>query len=657
MEHALTIVPYGENLGGKTLSSQQVVDCLQRLEQSLDGQRLTWKDVGLLYVANAKWAESHDRQNHNDQSLLNALNRFCAEREWFPSLIGATAFASFFRSPVASDSDITDGILFVAVCSAAFDKIPVVYEISESVDERPFIGRRLLAGAISAFRDKASLAGVDMKDIDVTGTTIGILLTTGSGHIEKSQRVDFRECYAIGQELLEAAEEVSATIVGGCASNRGPETLQTLYFSIVENGRTQYRSTYSHAGVFAFLPYGRARLELAHPYRRDENVDKLEIEFNTKDQYQEGRSFYVERIDGRDVIDFLAEHWPYNKEQLLKLAVDGIPIPAEPDAHMVTIASSLSKRDKRIWPNIPVWLEDVEGTLLMRMVRAEDDDANYYLMRLQNSGLRENARDLMSTFTNTFRPEDNLLAFLCESRKYVLNKAKSNAEATEMITKAPAESCVLGVYVNGEYSTGLPRSIGYHNYSQIGAIIPRRPLDDVSDGFRRNADLDALELFGCHASPDKYTVYAMMRELQVHLHGTTTWIDEKEIGAGQNLSAVIKSVVGRSRQLVIAFLTPTSVGRQWVKQEVKWALDQETAQARTILLPVVIDETRQDVLETIKTDWEPALYKAITDRFFIQVNDFTEAEMKLKAQQLAAGIRKIITPPSGGPMHDPFASL
>ena len=498
-----------------------------------------------------------------------------------------------------------------------------------------------------------------MDATDVTASSTGILLTTGSGHIRAEQAVDFKECYAIGQELLDAAEDCDAHIIGGCASNRSEPQLQTLYYSEIDGRSLHYRSTYNHAAVFCFLPYARARIELDHPYERDEDVDQLDIEFNDHDRYEPGRSFYVEQVNGEPAIDFLERHWPYSRDELEVLARDRKAIPAEPEAHLVTVASSLSRRDKRIWPNIPVWLEQVDGRLMMRLVRAEDDDANYYLMRLREGALRENARDLMATVRNNYRDDAAVLAFLCESRKYVLNRAGSNAEATEMLNSGPPDGCVVGVYVNGEYSTGMRKSIGYHNYSQIGAVVARRPRADLPPGYAQDQLLSSLELFACHASRDKHTVHAFMSAAQSHLRGTTIWMDEKKLKVGDALKDEIRAVVGRGTQLVVLFLSDRSVNKKWVRRELSWALKQEKKQGRTIVLPVVIDDRGDEVVKAMRAKWDPKLAGAIEERLFIKLNDFTEEETLVKARKLADDIRERIDPPADPARapEDPFRNL
>ncbi len=652
----LRLVPYGEDLPGDVLRIEQVTDLLDKLVLALEQEGLKWDDVGLLLLANSKSASSHPLQNESDQSIRDALTAFCDSRKWHPSLIGSSVLSSFFHAKTGYRADISDGLLITAVISGAFDRIPVVHEINRELDERPLVGRRVLEKGIAAFKSKASQVGVDLSEDDITTTSTGVLLTTGSGHIRAEQAVNFKECYAIGQELLEAAEEHDAYIVGGCATNRSEEQLQLLYYSETVGPRLFYKSTYNHAAVFAFLPYARARLQLAHPYERDEDVGKLDITFHPLDEYEEGRSFYVEEINGQSAFDFLANYWPYTPEQLNEIVERRLAIPREPDAHWVTIASSLSKRDKQIWPNIPVWLEVIDGRVMMRMVRAEDDDANYYLMRLKHEALRENARDLMATLRASPGEDVSMLTFLCESRKYVLNQMKSNAEAKEMINTAPPESCIVGLYLNGEYSTGVRKSIGYHNYSQIGALMARRPIADLHPDYLKSRL--TVELFPCHANANKHTVKFFLDAVRGHL-GTKVWLDEHELIVGDVLAEKLQPVVGRGGQFVVPFISDLSVDSEWVRDELRWAFEQEEIQKRTIVLPVVVDERGDHVIGMLRERWPDDLVSKLTERVYLQLNDYSDDETALKAKQMADDIirRLALGSDSGSDAPNPFRHL
>lgn len=659
MDSILRIVPHGENVPGQQIKTPQVIRVLQRLLAAVELHNLGWKDVSLLLLVNSKSATSQSVQQESDQSIKDGIDQFCGEMGWRPSLIGCSVFSSFYRSIADFDADISDGLLFVAIASSVFDRIPVVHEVNLEYDERRFAGQRVLGMAIRAFQGKASEMGVDLDSSAVTDSSTGVLFTTGSGHIEAKQIIDFKECYAVGQELLRSADDVGAQLVGGCATNRTQPQLQCLYYSEQVGTRINYRYTYNHAAVLALLPYSRARLQLHHPYKRVEGVKKLDLSFHPRDQYEQGRYFYVRKINGRPPVEFLADYWHFTINDLNRMVVERTAIPAEPDAHWVTIASSVSRRDDRIWPNVPIWLEEVDGEVMMRLVRAEDEDANYYLMELRPESLRENARDLMASLHSNFGEDVSMLTFICESRKYVLNRIGSNAEAQEIISSSPTRGSVVGIYLNGEYSTGATKSIGYHNYSQIGALLPRRSTRDLPVLFGDAKMTAGLELFACHASRDKSTVREFMDAVQSRLHGSTVWLDERELRIGEVLKDRVRAAIGRSNQLFVPFISDRSIESDWVQQELRWAIQQEMAQNRSMVLPVVLDDRGDEVMAKLRMIWEDDLVDFIDNRLQLRVVEFTEEEVVSKARKLADHItsRMASSPTTAPAASDPFVTL
>src|SRR4029077_9628972 len=264
--------------------------------------------------------------------------------------------------------------------------------------------------------------------------------TSGSGHIE-AEDVDFKECYAVGQELKDAAREIKAQLFGGCATNKTPKQRQALYYCEEARGRIVYKCTYSHAGMVAFLPHQRAIEHIEHPYKRA-SAAKLDIEFHPREQYGEDRYFYVRRINGKPPIEFLEQFWEYTMDELKAMAKNHTAIPDLPQAHLVTIASGAHQFDETIWPNVPTCLdveedENVNVEILLRLVRAEIDGSNYYLMELNQADLARNADELAAAVKRT-SDSTAVLAFLCESRKYVLEYYETNAEAETMVAAAQA---------------------------------------------------------------------------------------------------------------------------------------------------------------------------------------------------------------------------
>lgn len=643
MDSVLQVVPYGENVASGVTQSRQVVQILERLEAGLETEGLKWHDVSLLVLFDSKSARSDKDQLESNDSIRVGLEEFCADRKWHPPLVGTSVFCSFFHHATESGPEVGDGLLFLACASSVLPKIPVACEITEHTADRRYAGKRALEQGIQFLRqDMQDILGVDVPSMTVTKSSIGLIFTTGSGHIEAREEIDFKDCYAVGQELLAAADEHEAQLYGGCATNRTQPQMQCLYYSEEIGDRTHYRCTYQHAAVLAFLPYTLARPHLRHPYRRVDKMDRLDIEFHHREQYADGRYFYIKRINGRSPIEFLADYWNYTEEDLVRMTDEKTSIPSEPDAHYVTIASSLNRWDKNAWPNVPIWLDREGDEILLRLVRAEADDGNYYLMEMKPEYLHRNAEDLVTELRTSVSSEATLLSFLCESRKYVLNKNSSNAEAETMLAGAPQDGALVGVYINGEYSTGATTSIGYHNYSQISAVIPRRSIRSLPEEVIKARRSSSLRVFMCHSSRDKSTVREISDVLEQQLPGATRWIDEKELGVGDYLTECIKAAIGKRDQFFVPLISDRSVASDWVKKELAWAFEEEERQEQVLVLPVVLDDTGGSVLEELRKSWSADLIQKLEDKVRLTIHDFTDVEIESKAKQLAEQIGSLL---------------
>jgi hypothetical protein len=647
MDSILRIVPYGENLPGSVVTAAQVSTVLQRLEENLERHDLRWQDVSLLVLANSKLITTpigdqdsaqwlYKAQQESDQNIKDGLDEFCARKNWHPSLIGTTVLSSFFASNEQFSTDISDGILFIAVASFVFDRIPVSFEITDNRRDRKYAGERVFKKAMKAFGDcMVRDVGTEISAKTIADTATGLLFTSGSGHTEAQTLIDFKECYAIGQDLLEAADKLNAEIVGGCSSNRAKGLSQCLYYSDHIGARTSYRYTYKHAAVMCLLPYTRAQLELDHPYKRVQGRDKLLIKFHPHEQYSDGRYFYIQEIDGRPPTEFLADYWGFTKDELRDMVRKRTAIPVEPQAHLVTIASSLNKFDSNIWPNVPIWLDEIDEKVMLRLVRAEAEDSNYYLMEMSPNNLGENARTLMTSVNSNFNDDVSMITFLCESRKYVLNSVGSNAEAEEIVSSAPSSGSIVGIYLNGEYSTGTRRSIGYHNYSQIGALFPNHAIDDLPRQVVINKQRSRLEFFACHARRDTPTVKQFMAYVTEHVPGATQWLDEDRLKTGDVLETAIRTAIGRNDQLFVAFISDRSVESSWVQRELSWAIEEEARQGRNLVLPVILDDRDPEVVQKLREAWSPKLVEYIEQRFCLKISDFDDDALRNKARRLA----------------------
>jgi hypothetical protein len=481
----LDFVSHGRNLDGDLSVADNVAGILDGLEHSLRGHGMSWNDVSLLILLNSTSFRDTDEQRAADEQLIETLTRRCEKRGWFPSLMGSTIFSSFYSDLGEKQLDISNGVHLIAVISGVLPRIPVAAEVSPDIDRRPLAGKNVVAQGVQSYLAAATAHAASLD------STTGVLFTSGSGHVAAEEDIDFKECFALGQQLLHADEVDKPVIVGGCSSSKNtpdkPHS-QCLYFSVQDDRGLSYEFTYQHAATFAVLPHVRADYLLQHPFRHVDSQHRLKLAFHPKGEYQQGRYYYVESIDGIEPIDFFAHYWDVPKQEMLLMAKQHTAIPLQPKTFLYTIGSSRKAEDEDLWPNVPVWFEEIEGKTMMRLVRAENHDSNFFLMAMGESGptrtlfyhseeaLQQNCMDVVNTFRSLTLPNERstIISFLCESRKVLLQQNNSNIEAEHMTDAlADQDTNSIGIYLNGEYSVGLPKSIGYHNFSQISAIIPQ----------------------------------------------------------------------------------------------------------------------------------------------------------------------------------------
>ncbi|MCG3134367.1 MAG: hypothetical protein HMLKMBBP_01673 [Planctomycetes bacterium] len=96
-----------------------------------------------------------------------------------------------------------------------------------------------------------------------------------------------------------------------------------------------------------------------------------------------------------------------------------------------------------------------------------------------------------------------------------------------------------------------------------------------------------MRIFLSHSSRLK----PLIREIRGHLpHFLAVWIDEDALVFGDNVPASIRDAISSKTDYVLLFLDRSAVESEWVRQEVAWALEAEKQQARTILLPITVEQ-------------------------------------------------------------------
>ena len=96
---------------------------------------------------------------------------------------------------------------------------------------------------------------------------------------------------------------------------------------------------------------------------------------------------------------------------------------------------------------------------------------------------------------------------------------------------------------------------------------------------------ESIDIFLSHAGPDKLLLAS---PLAIHLseHGISYWLDENEMRWGDNINDVITEALSSARFIVV-FLTPNFIGKPWPEAELRYGLQREIKERRTIVLPII----------------------------------------------------------------------
>ena len=103
-------------------------------------------------------------------------------------------------------------------------------------------------------------------------------------------------------------------------------------------------------------------------------------------------------------------------------------------------------------------------------------------------------------------------------------------------------------------------------------------------------------VFLCHASEDKEAIRDLDRSLTSA--GITTWLDEKELLAGQNWDLEVQRALRTSAIALICISNLSCKKRGYMQKEIKIALDvlDELPEDDVFIIPVLIDECETDNL-------------------------------------------------------------
>src|SRR5258706_11314433 len=161
-----------------------------------------------------------------------------------------------------------------------------------------------------------------------------------------------------------------------------------------------------------------------------------------------------------------------------------------------------------------------------------------------------------------------------------------------------------------------------------------------------------MRIFLSHSSRDK----ALLRELRAHFPPwITVWMDEERLLFGSNLELSLQNAINAEVDYVVLFLGLEALNSEWVKQEIRWALAREDELNRTILLPVLLSDVRNQLNDlgligrlTLEcTDYSKEGIAALATKMANNLGGWLSESLRQETDlsTSAANKRQMITPP------------
>lgn len=130
-----------------------------------------------------------------------------------------------------------------------------------------------------------------------------------------------------------------------------------------------------------------------------------------------------------------------------------------------------------------------------------------------------------------------------------------------------------------------------------------------------------MRVFISHSSRDKPLVREVISYFPPFIQA---WVDEEKLLIGDAIEPSLKDAIQRGTDYVIIFLGKEAIASEWVRKELKWALDWEKQIGHKIVLPVLLDG---NVWQQVKPD-------DFRNRKCYQCHDFTRASVRILADTL-----------------------
>lgn len=130
-----------------------------------------------------------------------------------------------------------------------------------------------------------------------------------------------------------------------------------------------------------------------------------------------------------------------------------------------------------------------------------------------------------------------------------------------------------------------------------------------------------MKIFLSHSSRIK----PLVREVRSHLPDhVNSWIDEKDLIAGELLERSIRNSIEASADFLVCFIDESAVRSEWVAKELAWAKDEEGRLGRPFILPVLVEDVDLGSL-----GW-------LADRLFLRCHGYREFDVSRLADELSS---------------------
>lgn len=138
-----------------------------------------------------------------------------------------------------------------------------------------------------------------------------------------------------------------------------------------------------------------------------------------------------------------------------------------------------------------------------------------------------------------------------------------------------------------------------------------------------------MQIFLSHHNRQKPLIREIRRNLPEYLGA---WIDEQKLIFGDNIATSIETTIKSDMDYLLLFLDENAANSEWVRREIAWTLQAEKEHGRTILLPVVIDDSALVSLGNVE----------LQNRKHLRLKDFLETSVRSLAENIASELFALV---------------